>query len=157
MVTSLASKPDYLKAVGLITAEWNAVEHSMAWVFNLLAGCEAGKSQAIFYAIESNRARREITVAIAQVALANHPDLLRRIGGLLDRTRKAAEKRNIYAHALWGVSGDGTEISRGNTFERIPVALAELEQAAAQMAQLQNDFALFIRDLFALGSSPQKP
>lgn len=157
MTTALASKPDYLKAVGLITAEWNAVEHSMMWILSLLTGCGMEKGEAIFYAIESNRGRREMVIAVAQIALRAHPEQLSKLGSLLDRTRKAAKRRNTFAHALWGVAMDGSVTHGNNLSNRQPVSLHELEQVAEQLRALQTDFVAFITSLFGPQPSPQKP
>lgn len=159
MVTSLSQKPDYLKAVGLITAEWTAVEHQMLTLFAILANCGSDVAAAIFSAIESNRGRREIILSVAKVTLRDNPDgLLKEVEALLDRTRKAVSKRNRFAHALWSVSEDGTVATVTQPpIVATTVTVKELEQASDQMARLQHDFVILIGRFYGFPASPKTP
>lgn len=154
MVTSLATKPDHQQAIGLIMAEFAAMEHGMMMVLSCLLGCGWEKTGALFAAVESARSRREMVAEVGRIALKNHPDELRRLERLVKRSAKATSKRNTYAHALWSV-GKGGDTGIQNSLGApgsTPVRIKDLKRIPTDLGSLSNDWMMFLFDLWKLRS-----
>ena len=63
-----------------------------------------------------------------------------RLDAILERSRRATEKRNELLHGLWAVELDGDPVFRtpGHEFRAIP-PIAEPEAVADDLAQLAKD------------------
>jgi hypothetical protein len=101
--TNLNSQPQYAEQLGHISVAWANLEWQLYLLFENMSGSPPAIARSIFYAIDSNRGRREMISGIAGVLLDSQSDkdilddILRRIG-------KTAGQRNKYVHDTWGAA-----------------------------------------------------
>lgn len=103
ITTNLDTEPTYAEHLGHICVAWANVEWHMYLLFELISGSPPAVARSTFYAIDSNRGRREILLGVARLLLDKQSDksiledILRRIG-------RTAGQRNKYVHDTWGVA-----------------------------------------------------
>lgn len=101
--TNLYGKPIYAEKLGHLCAAWANLEWLMYLLFQDISGSPVPIAQSIFYAIESNRGRRDILAAVGSLAIERPgdktelDDIIRRIG-------RCATQRNKYVHDTWCVA-----------------------------------------------------
>jgi hypothetical protein len=103
IISNIDSEPAHAEQLGHICAAWANVEWHMYHLFELLSGSPPAIARSMFYAIESNRGRREMLLGIARILFDTQSDvsilddILRRIG-------RAGTQRNKYVHDTWCVA-----------------------------------------------------
>ncbi|MCK1736624.1 hypothetical protein IVA79_22375 [Bradyrhizobium sp. 138] len=104
ITTKLDSEPAHAEQLGHISVAWANVEWNMYMLFEVMSGSPPAVARSIFYAIDSNRGRREMLQAIARVLFAEHRSELNILEDILRRIGKSAGQRNKYVHDTWGVA-----------------------------------------------------
>jgi hypothetical protein len=103
MVSNLDDAPDFALKLGQVCAHWANLEWHLFLLYEAICGSPPAVARASFYAVESNRGKREMISGTGSVLFQLMPeasvldDLLRRIG-------KAAKQRNKLVHDLWAVA-----------------------------------------------------
>src|SRR5215471_15264831 len=111
---AIAKHPDYANKLGIITAEWSALEWHLCLLFQHLLGVDGQRAEAVFFTITNNRSRREAIASLANLLLPEGNELRGRTDRILRRVSNAATRRNSMAHAIWHfgeTSGSGSTIN----------------------------------------------
>lgn len=125
----LIDQPEYLRAIGLVTVEINAMEAMLSAVFGLTAQLKPNMSRSIYYAPKAAGARVDILIAAA--AQAEISDAVRtKILSTAKRAKGVLELRNGVIHDQWSIplgSNIVHRFSKGVLEERRPAPMAELD------------------------------
>src|SRR4051812_23379261 len=100
--TSMATEPEHMQQLGQICINWANLELGMYRLFVLMTELPAHLATKMFYAIESNRARRELLLNTGKALLEKDKDLSD-LDNLLRRIGKTGGQRNKYIHDSWMV------------------------------------------------------
>jgi hypothetical protein len=144
-VHSIARHPDYAEKLGIITAEWSALEWGLCSMFGTMLGVDRDRAEAVFFALTNNRSRREVVASLAKVLFAEGSDLRGRIDRILRRVRNAASRRNSLAHGIWIFgdepgSGSSLAIHRDTgILTSFQMELKVLDQVISQLRSLRED------------------
>jgi hypothetical protein len=137
--------PDYANKLGIVTAEWSALELHLCFLFQNLLGVASERAEAVFFTLTNNRARREAIASLAKILLPEDNELHDRTNRILRRVRNAATRRNSLAHGIWHfgeVPGSGSAIAfnrEKGILTTSPVELKTLDQIIAQVRVLRSD------------------
>lgn len=71
------------------------------YIFDTLLNVHWRKSYALFFMHPNHRVRREMVESLARVVWAEEPAKLKELTKLLDRIKRASNKRNAITHGLW--------------------------------------------------------
>jgi len=147
--THLESEPKYAEQLGHISVAWANLEWQLYIIFEAMSGSPPAIARSIFYAIDSNRGRREMVAGIAGVLLDDNSDksilddILRRVG-------KTAGQRNKYVHDTWGVAQTvGHEVFQmrmnlgGPVGKMEEVTLPDMASNHAQIKKLTDELITF--------------
>lgn len=149
MTSALSNRPDYLQAIGSIDAEWATIEHASFLIFQAMMGVDAPRAHAVFAHLSNHRLRQDVVNSVAKVVLAGRPEL-QRIRSLEKRLERVALKRNILAHAVWGVRGkDVFILDQRRNWRPVQVTLDELIELQTTLRELYNDIIQFLKVLRA--------
>lgn len=160
-VHSIARHPDYAEKLGVITAEWAALEWGLCSLFGTMLGVDRDRAEAVFFALTNNRSRREVVASLAKVLFTEGTELRNRIDRILRRTRNAASRRNSLAHGIWTFgeapdSGSSLALHRDTgILTSFQIELKSLDQVISQLRCLREDthhLTIDIRD-FLLSTS----
>ncbi len=80
---------------------WTDVQLLVFLIFWRLMSSEVDKSEAIFFALRSDHAQRQVTKQLARVLLSRWPDTVERVVAAINKAGGAAGSRNAVIHALW--------------------------------------------------------
>jgi hypothetical protein len=103
VTTNLYGSAAHAEQLGHLCVAWANLEWHMYLIFDRMSGSPPALARSAFYAIESNRGRREMMLAVSRRALERATDrsvledILRRVG-------KTASQRNKYVHDTWGIA-----------------------------------------------------
>lgn len=105
------SEPDLLAYhIGRVTMRWNDVQFWFYAAFQrMLRGSGA---RAVFFAIRTDRAQRDMVRELASDMLKDWPDLLAELNARIEDANQLAGRRNDALHAMWdyGPSGDKANV-----------------------------------------------
>lgn len=100
------ARSELAQLVGDINVAWNDAHLSVYAIFAELVG-DSKKAKAMFFALRTDAAQRDITTALAPVALGG--EKLRRIRkevlDFMKHLNQLASKRNDAIHSLWSIYG----------------------------------------------------
>lgn len=149
MTSVLASRPDYLQAIGGIDAEWATIEHAFFLIFQTMMGVDASRAHAVFSHLSNHRLRQDIVNSVARVVLAGKPEL-RQLRQLEKRLERIALKRNVMAHAVWGVRGkDVFILDQRRDWRPIQVPLEDLLELQRALRELYDEIIQLLKVLRA--------
>src|SRR5437763_117583 len=83
----------HAEQLGQICVAWAQLEWGMYHLYELFSGAPAALARATFYAIDSNRGRREILLSLGAVLFSNSNDY-RTLDNVLGRVGRTASQRN---------------------------------------------------------------
>lgn len=87
--------------IGRVTIAWNQAHYFIFQVFLALhPRPEPEFAETIFFALKSDRAQRDLTLAAARTMI-KHPPLLKETTAAIDRFTGLAGRRNAVTHAMW--------------------------------------------------------
>jgi hypothetical protein len=134
--------------IGRVTMQWTTIQAAIAQLFRRLSGLDASRSEAIFFAVKSDSSQRDMTLALARIALNEHHELLRRLIKLFNLLGDLSGERNAVTHAMWAVKmpeGRVTPMPRRGQHRRL-----KIEDHRAQFDTLLRDLSQMFRDLVKL-------
>jgi hypothetical protein len=141
----IAHHPNYANKLGIVTAEWSALELHLCFLFQNLLGVDSQRAEAIFFTLTNNRARREVIASLAKILLSEEHELRNRVDRILRRVRNAATRRNEVAHGIWhfGEAQDsGSAIAFNREIGILTTSTVEvkiLDQIISQIRVLRRD------------------
>lgn len=149
VTTNLLEAPEYAERIGHLTVAWANLEWQMYNVFQELCGAPVQLARASFYAIDSNRGRREILASVAAIVLKGRSDLSV-LDNILRRIGKSAGQRNKYVHDTWCVASTGSVkvfqlrlgVEEGSR-DMDEVSLEDLKAATDQFNKLSEELYEF--------------
>jgi len=171
--------------LGSITVMWAEIEAMLGVVFADMLGTEARFGVAVFLALRSEAAQKDVLRAAAELKLPG--ESAAKLGLFLKRLRNSADARNRVAHGKWGyclehpdalVYMDPKDHLRHRSQQPAGTALhgravaewmkkepdlvlyrkCDFEAIEAQLGQLQTDLAqLWVEQGFALAGPPADP
>jgi hypothetical protein len=140
VTAAIQAKPDYARLIGVITAEWSVVEMMLSAIFSGLLGASYERASAVFFALQSHRAKFDAVNAVGEVTLRDQPNRLTELKQLMRRIATVAKERNDFSHGLWGVSpttGDVNLINLGNPRRgKDSISLDDLQAVADEIADI---------------------
>ena len=94
---------DHAALLGHVTLAWNDCHSIVLSIFHTLSGVSWEKAYAIFLALKSDHARREITLALMNEVLnTKNDEPMRELGTkLLGQLAGLAGERNLATHTMW--------------------------------------------------------
>jgi hypothetical protein len=114
----------YALAVGRANIAWNDVQSEIFHLFRLMSRMDWLAADAVFFAIRTDSAQRDMTAALAKHALALRPNDLADVLGTLNEVGKLAAERNAAIHTAWYIEGD-SETARPYMRVRPPKAIQD--------------------------------
>lgn len=87
--------------LGEFTMTWNDIHFSLFFILWRLMSKDSMRSEAIFFALRSDRAQRDLTTRTAKAVLGPWPDLCKRLIAAIERIGKLNGRRNDFIHAMW--------------------------------------------------------
>lgn len=88
--------------IGHVTIEWNEIHFYVFDIFVELVGSYI-RASAIFFSLQSDRAQRDATAALAKTIYVPTDELSKQITTVLNRISAAAFRRNDLIHAMWEI------------------------------------------------------
>ena len=83
--------------LGLVALKWNDIQFFVFVMFWRLLD-KSPNAEAVFFAVRTDRAQRDMTVALAKDVLKATPDLMNRVVNLLADISRMAGRRNDVIH-----------------------------------------------------------
>jgi len=84
-----------------MTIAWNDCQSTVFMMFHEMLGTNIGRAIGIFFAVKSDTGQRDITLGLANNALALRPELLAKMKTSFAAFNKIAGRRNDFIHAIW--------------------------------------------------------
>ena len=126
---------EHAELIGRVAIAWNDVQRLIYLLFEHFSELPSEKAQAVFGAIGVDRTQRRIVLALGRIAMADDPDLVKRLGKALHALDKMAEERNAAIHTSWGVDLHTRRMAPANN---MPVHSALKEDFVAQFTKLRD-------------------
>jgi hypothetical protein len=94
---------DHAALLGLVALAWNDCHYMVLSIFHTLSGLNWNRAYAIFLALKSDHARREIVLELMKEVLKTDNDQpIRELGTqLLRRLGRLGGERNVATHTMW--------------------------------------------------------
>lgn len=151
--------PDFLAAIGLVTASWAQTENSVQTFIGACLGVDVEYAIAVT-AHMSHPLRDDVARAVAEIRI-DDLDALDELDTILNRVNEAAGKRNAVAHRSWCRHPETDEVftvketARGSVqVELIPMSVSAIKEDAAFIYEAGLDV---VRLMIALGLEPSFP
>jgi hypothetical protein len=109
---------DLMRSWGEMNARWDSIEQVLWQSFDALIEDDPDATRAIFFSQTSHAARRTMLAKLAEWALRDRPEELKKLKGVLKSVAARSGTRNDLAHGEWGEIYD--EEGRGE-LKRVPV------------------------------------
>jgi hypothetical protein len=142
---------DHCALLGRVTVAWNDCHYLVLVIFHILSGVSWEKACAIFLALKSDHARREITLQLMKEVLSTENDqsikdlgtrLLGQLGGL-------GGERNLATHTMWATVVPDRNIFPNASPEMRPhPSLPKAKNLQADFKSQFSNLALNLQDLF---------
>lgn len=87
--------------IGRVTVAWSDVELTWYLIYLTVSHADRDEADAIYFTPNNSATERKLTINIANVTLAAHPNLIDQIGQLQNRTNHASGDRNAIAHGKY--------------------------------------------------------
>jgi hypothetical protein len=130
--------PAVLAAVGKIALRHGQLDHVLRMTIKSLTGVSI-KEALDATARQGSRELRERIRKLARRRLGEGVALVR-LEAILERCRRATEKRNDLLHGLWGHQLDGEPVMRTDDYELVAIpSVQELEAVAEALFQVATD------------------
>lgn len=127
--------------IGQVNMVWNDVQTEIFLMFRELSGMPWASADAVFFAVRTDAAQRDMTSALAKQVLSNKPEALKETLQLINEIGLLAGQRNAAIHTAWIVE-DGSELPKPYLRLNTPKALKD--NSLAQFEKLRSD----LLDLF---------
>ena len=142
--------PEYLQAIGHVTAQWSLLEMYINLTIRGLLGISQRQSHAL-------TSRNGISVQLDMVrALAketlSHNHTKKRFDTIAKRALSAMKERNNVVHAVWGMETDGLAVRVKFTgygevkHHSVKMSIKDIEAIAAEISSITGDVHGFLLD-----------
>jgi hypothetical protein len=103
MVTEEQYYKDHAALLGHVTLAWNDCHYSVLSIFRTLTGVSWETAYAIFFALQTDRARQRVTLALMKEVLnADGDQPMKELGAqLISQLGQLAGERNLATHMMW--------------------------------------------------------
>ena len=137
MIFHVPSDKDLLAAIGKVALRHEHLNHILRMTIKTLARLDIDEAlDATAY--DSSSQLRERIKKLARQRLGEGEPLLK-VQALLERCKRATEKRNDLVHSVWGKELDGEPARKGSSQEWGPLPTAtELHELAENLSQLTS-------------------
>ena len=137
MMFHVPNDKDLLAAIGEVALRHEHLNHILRMTIKTLARLDVNEAlDATAY--DSSSQLRERIKTLARQRLGEGEPLLK-LQALLERCKRATEKRNDLVHSVWGVELDGEPARKGSGDEWRPLPTAkELHDLAEGLSQLTS-------------------
>jgi transcription termination factor NusB len=95
------SAAELAEGVGNLTFFWNDIHLFVYAIFVRLMDGDYTRSDAIFFALKSDKNQRDFTARLAKAVLTTYPEVTDKICRYLDDAGNLAGRRNAFIHAMW--------------------------------------------------------
>ena len=130
--------PETLQKVGLIALRHGHLDHILKMTIKSLGGLDVRQALDAT-AFQGSATLRERIVKLARRKLGEGTALLQ-LQALLERARRASERRNEFIHSIWAQELDGAPQIRGNDHSWKPIpSLAELQALASDLESITSE------------------
>jgi hypothetical protein len=146
--------------LGHVSVAWNDVHWMLYRIFDVLSSMPTDQSKAVFFAIKTDGAQRDVIQALAKVSLRPHPELLTQFTELVKRIERVAGDRNAAIHTMWATHYPSRRVTPSPWAPRHGALNDDYETQFTKLAEdLRNIFRELIRlhrRLLKLFPSPEK-
>jgi len=101
MAKSTYTIEPWAAAIGHLTISWNHCQSLVLQMLHNALRCEISEARAIFFALPSEQAQRDVTGAALEAALRSHPALRDKAATAIEGFGQLTAKRNDLVHAIW--------------------------------------------------------
>ena len=158
----LSDKPEYVHALGMISIEHNNVELFLGDLLSLILKVDNVVGRAIYWKPQSASLRIGIVEAVAEQMFrqrypgseldienkidADSATMLKKVKGIISKTRSLTNQRNDRIHTMWGTSGDNQEfVVRSPAFTEDPHKIVHVNE----LNKIVEDLRLLIGEIKA--------
>lgn len=149
----IATHPEHARRLGVITGEWNAIEHYFVLLLARALQTQPKVVYAIAYQIISNRHRIKAMYAGTRRIIRSAQNR-GKLKTLYERGLEALEKRNVYVHAVWMDDIDANKPEPEQPVWRVElnheqpaefrITPGDMDVFIAQLADLKRDLYDFV-------------
>jgi len=150
---------EHAKLIGNVTIAWNTAQSLVFTIFSVASGMKYDNAVAVFFALKTDFAQRDITIAVLDSELTGKtPEVEKlrdRIKRPINKLNSLASERNAAIHTMWGYvheEGD-VKVAPQPSVKHHPSL--KVDDAAAQMVRLEEKLGsvvdTLIRSLHELG------
>lgn len=146
--SSVRQHPEFASAIAYVIACGAFIDCTLASMLTLLLHAEPRVGTAMYMALSGAEARRSALSAAAKEALS--PENFDGFQDVLAKTKAARERRNDFAHHLWGFSKqipDGLLLISPHAFAARDVAVAEVNREIAATRTIKTPAPLNPKDI----------
>ncbi|WP_147274981.1 hypothetical protein [Ferruginivarius sediminum] len=144
---NLNETPQHAEALGDMTVAWSLLEFRLLSLFQAVSGMNRDPARAIFYNLQSFRAKCDSIQAMARISLPSKT--CEKIESFLKKVNKTAAKRNKYTHNPWatldGEAGIWDLSHRASIPTLSAVKLKDLHQTTQQIYQWSDDMDTLVK------------
>jgi hypothetical protein len=115
-------EPELAQILGRVTIAWTDVQSGVFDIFAAVSEIPRSRAEAIFFALRTDMAQRDITLAAAKDALQKNAVLLKKVSDILGEISDASGDRNAASHAMWAMHYPSGHLTP-NPFVRMPKKL----------------------------------
>jgi len=135
--------PEHARLIGLIIAAWNTTENTLVNLLAFSLHADAKIVAPMLYAIQMPRARLQ-AIEAGLLELYTGPTQGQEMKALLDEARAVLDRRNFFAHAVYGAPDDAKnpvvvsmkDVDAVSQVQSISELNKELARAKALMAHV---------------------
>jgi hypothetical protein len=132
---------EHAALIGRVAIAWNDLNHILSHLFQRFSGMSEEKARAVYFLPRSDSTQRQMLGAVAEIALASHPEILAGFKECMKQINALAAERNAAMHTSWAVAISGGHFVPA---PQLPVHSALKPDFAAQFeslrARLNNQF-----------------
>ncbi len=169
MVTVRDPHDPIYKLIGEATVAWNGIDHGWMLVFQALLGAPQRHAKAIYRAIRTNSAQRDMITALARAAYRDNGTMCDKIVQLANETGHEGGSRNALSHGFYGI--DVFEVEGSHEWEISSLKIidypkgsltdkdleVELPPIIARFNNLASRIFALLQDIGEHPPSPDKP
>jgi hypothetical protein len=144
---ALERNPDFAMHLGVLTAQYAVLEHSVVEIISLALN----ENYPAAYAIANKAWQQSARLQLARDLIASAslgPEKTATVLSLLERAEKINVRRNKYIHGLWGVREDSNQVvitSRlYSKVEQREIEIKELATAISEIRELHSEISLWL-------------
>jgi hypothetical protein len=138
MMFHIPQNPALLAAFGEVTLRHEHLSHILRMTIKTLAGLEVTEALDAT-AFDGAASLRDRVRKLAKQKLGEGQALLK-VHALLERCRRATERRNEYVHSVWAQELDGEAKRRGERHEWLPIpTIPELQSLSQELLSLTKE------------------